>query len=42
MVTVNVTAKETGTLFQEIDLSDLPWCDYDEKSQATVQIDVFQ
>ncbi|KAL4461676.1 hypothetical protein ABPG72_016685 [Tetrahymena utriculariae] len=42
MVTVNVNAKESGSLFQEIDLSDLPWCDYDEKTQATVQIEVFQ
>lgn len=41
MVTVNVSGKETGTVFSEIDVSDLPWCDYDEKAESTIQIDVF-
>jgi len=36
MVTVNAVGKETGTLFPEIDLSDLPWCDYDEKNSSSV------
>ncbi|EGR30676.1 carbon-nitrogen family protein, putative [Ichthyophthirius multifiliis] len=41
MLSVCVVAKETGTVFNECDLSDLPWCDYDEKSEQTVQINVF-
>lgn len=36
MLTVNFIGRETGTLFKEADLSDLPWCDYDEKSSTTV------
>lgn len=36
MLTVNVYGKETRTLFEDINLSELPWCDYDEKSSSTV------
>jgi hypothetical protein len=34
---ITFEAKESGTIFNEIDLSDV-WCDYDEKTGMTVSI----
>ena len=31
----------TGTLFEDIDLSDDVWCDFDEKNSSSVQIENF-
>ena len=29
---------ETGTVFEDVDLSDLEWTDYDEKTSQPVEI----